>query len=182
MSAHARLSCSGAHRWIPCPGSVRLEATQPDQTSTYAQEGSAAHMLAEWCWDHDVAAADAPDAVAAACGAAWTTDMRLAVQVYLDYVQGMIGPDTACYVEQRLDLRQWVPEGFGTSDAILVGGGVLRSLDYKHGAGVRVDANANPQTGCMAWVRCTPSRRLRISRRWKCTSFNRAWTMSASRP
>lgn len=146
MSAHARLSCSGAHRWMACPGSVQLEADLPEQSSRYADEGSAAHMLAEWCLDHEADAADAPDEVARACGVAWPPDMRQAVQVYLDYVRGLTAPGTARYTEQALDLSAWIPGGFGTSDVIVVGDGVLRAIDYKHGAGVRVDAANNPQT------------------------------------
>ena len=44
--AHAKLSPSGAHRWMACPGSVGLEAAFPDQSSAYAAEGTLAHTLA----------------------------------------------------------------------------------------------------------------------------------------
>ena len=47
MTTHAKLSASGAHRWLACPGSVKAEDGIPDVTSTFAQEGTAAHELGE---------------------------------------------------------------------------------------------------------------------------------------
>ena len=46
---HAVLSPSSAHRWIACPGSVALVATAgaPDTGSVSADEGTAAHEMAE---------------------------------------------------------------------------------------------------------------------------------------
>ena len=43
---HAALGASTAHRWMSCPGSVRLAAGIDVPASTYAEEGAAAHMLA----------------------------------------------------------------------------------------------------------------------------------------
>ena len=45
--AHALLSASGAHRWIACTPSAKLEEQFPDSTSTYAEEGTLAHELCE---------------------------------------------------------------------------------------------------------------------------------------
>ena len=44
---HAKLSASGAHRWMACPGSYSLEKDIPDKSSEAAQEGTVAHSLAE---------------------------------------------------------------------------------------------------------------------------------------
>ena len=45
---HARCSASAAHRWINCPGSVALSDQCPDPgASSYADEGTLAHSLAE---------------------------------------------------------------------------------------------------------------------------------------
>ena len=45
---HARLSPSAAIRWINCPGSIRLsDQVPPAGSSEYADEGTAAHALAE---------------------------------------------------------------------------------------------------------------------------------------
>ena len=48
-NGHALLSPSSAHRWINCPGSVGLIKDIPEVMSEYALEGSAAHILAQYC-------------------------------------------------------------------------------------------------------------------------------------
>lgn len=45
--AHALLSASGAHRWLVCTPSAKLEEGFPDTTSEAAREGTLAHELAE---------------------------------------------------------------------------------------------------------------------------------------
>lgn len=45
--SHALLSASGAHRWLSCTPSAKLEEQFPDSTSTYAEEGTLAHELCE---------------------------------------------------------------------------------------------------------------------------------------
>ncbi len=49
MSDHSRLSPSSAHRWMACAGSVLLESRVPDSSSSFADEGTAAHELASLC-------------------------------------------------------------------------------------------------------------------------------------
>ena len=44
---HARLSASGAKKWINCPGSIQLEENFEDKPSEFAQEGTNAHALGE---------------------------------------------------------------------------------------------------------------------------------------
>lgn len=45
---HSLLSASGAHRWLNCPPSAVLESREPDTSSAAAEQGTAAHALAEW--------------------------------------------------------------------------------------------------------------------------------------
>ena len=54
---HAILGASSSHRWLACPGSIRLSAGMPNTGSVYAEEGTAAHELAEKCLNlgHDAA-------------------------------------------------------------------------------------------------------------------------------
>ena len=48
-------------------------------------------------------------------------------------------------IEQRLDYSEYVEEGFGTGDCVIIGDGTLHIVDYKHGRGVLVEADDNPQ-------------------------------------
>lgn len=135
MSAHAKLSASGSHRWMACPGSIRLEESCPDQSSAYAEEGTKAHALAEAILtdgelpDHD--------------GEMWA-----AVTQYTDYcdnIKRVATPGALTLVEQRVDYSHLVPDGFGTSDYILIDNGVAHVADLKYGQGVRVSPRDNPQ-------------------------------------
>ena len=153
MTGHAKLSPSGAHRWMACPGSAVLEAAFPDKGSAYAQEGTVAHELAAghlsigWNLAEYVGEdwhGEEPD------GTKWkvriTQDM---VDHVLDYAKlireyaagGML------LVEQRLGIGHVTgePDAKGTSDAVIVRGSELIVADLKFGMGVKVDAEDNPQ-------------------------------------
>ena len=43
---HALLTASGSHRWMHCTPSARLEAQFPNESSIYAEQGTAVH---EFC-------------------------------------------------------------------------------------------------------------------------------------
>ena len=81
------------------------------------------------------------------------------VTEYLDQVQdacAAYGGKPVVYVEQRVGFGQIVPEGFGTCDCIVVapkaeGQWILHVFDYKHGKGIPVDAQDNPQLMLYAW-------------------------------
>ena len=53
-------------------------------------------------------------------------------------------------IEQRLDFSEYVPHGFGTGDCVIVADENLTVIDYKHGLGVLVEAENNPQMMCYA--------------------------------
>ena len=135
MAEHARLSASGSHRWLLCPGSVRLEEPLPETPSPYAEEGTRAHELAARCLLEGLDA-DHPAL------AGWPVEMRGPVQSYLDAVRAEPG---ARKVEHRVDFSPWVPGGFGTGDCIVLRDGEASLWDYKHGQGVRVEAERNSQ-------------------------------------
>lgn len=53
--------------------------------------------------------------------------------------------DLQILIEQKLDFSDYVPEGFGTGDLVVVGTGTLHVVDLKYGRGVVVSAEKNPQ-------------------------------------
>ena len=53
--------------------------------------------------------------------------------------------DPVVLIEQHLDYSKFVREGFGTGDCIIIADGELHIIDYKHGRGVLVEAENNPQ-------------------------------------
>jgi hypothetical protein len=151
---HARLSPSGAHRWMACPGSVILEADFPDESSSYAREGTAAHELAALLLENGGNAVDYIDKKIAFEDNGetlhWliTDDMAEHVQTYVDYVRGEAEGKTLL-VERKLPIEHMTGEkgATGTGDAVILDA-VAREItviDLKYGMGVRVDAEENPQ-------------------------------------
>lgn len=53
--------------------------------------------------------------------------------------------DAQLLVEVKLDFSRYVPDSFGTSDAIIIADGCMEVIDFKYGKGVEVSAVENPQ-------------------------------------
>lgn len=125
-SAHAKLSPSGAERWMTCPGSTVLSEGIPDRTSKYADEGTAAHDLAEQILSgkHVIA-----------------SETVAALTPYINHVRALGGK---LHVEQKVAVNHLV---YGTADAIVWQEEEqhLHVIDLKYGAGVAVDVVDNLQ-------------------------------------
>ena len=153
MSNHAVLSASASHRWLNCPPSARLTEDMPDVTSEFALEGTDAHELCAYLVEKALGrkARDPTDGLAY-----YNEEMQNCAEEYRNYVMEQVekargySRDPTVLVEQRLDFSRWVPEGFGTGDCIIVVDGLLQIIDYKHGLGVLVNADHNPQMMCYA--------------------------------
>lgn len=150
---HAELPPSSAERWGNCPGSVTLSKQFPqDTTSTYAEEGTHAHEIAELKLRHANGEINGSNFARKLnrlkkseffCG-----EMDEATDYYRDAVleiRNASGDDAELLIEQQFKLDEWVPESFGTSDAVVIGDGVINVIDLKYGKGVKVDAVGNPQ-------------------------------------
>lgn len=152
--AHALLSASSAHRWLVCTPSARLEEQFPDTTSDAAKEGTLAHELAElklrsYFYTVDFGKRKLNNAIKKLkTQELWNDEMLNYTDDYLDYVKNIaLAFDDLPYaaLERRVDFKEWVPDGFGTADCILISSNILHVIDFKYGKGVPVSAEQNPQ-------------------------------------
>ncbi|MDL2252641.1 DUF2800 domain-containing protein [Ruminococcaceae bacterium OttesenSCG-928-I18] len=155
---HAKLSPSSAERWMNCPGSVKLTADMPDTVSEYAEAGRLAHSIGElklrkrFLTGVGKKTYDKKMAEYAALPL-YAPEMLHTTDEYLEYIEELYtGRPAKPYmvVEKEVDLSDFIPEAFGTADCILIGGGVMDVVDYKHGQGVPVAAEDNAQMKCYA--------------------------------
>ncbi|MCD7708668.1 MAG: DUF2800 domain-containing protein [Clostridiales bacterium] len=153
MPKHALLSASSAHRWMACPPSARMCEDAEEQHSEYAAQGTDAHSLCEMKLRQAIgqrAKVDVSDLTY------YDMAMEDAAEEYRDFIVGKFEAakqecrDPLLLIEERLDFSRWVPEGFGTGDAVILADKVLYVIDFKYGTGVRVEAEGNPQMRCYA--------------------------------
>ena len=156
---HSRLPASSATRWLNCPGSVKMRELFPSESSSYAQEGTLAHALAEsllngipsgcryrnlWSdiWDFYENHSELDDDGAA---------MEKYIESYVDYVKELFNAakkedaSAILLTEQRVDYGEYARDSWGTSDAIIIANKHMTVIDLKYGKGVPVDAPNNPQ-------------------------------------
>lgn len=112
---HSLFSASASERWLSCPASVMLTADAPHESSVYAQHGTACHEVADLCLTQDKHADEYIGSVQE--GYKITEDDVEHIQSYLDYVRSLGGH---LYPETRVDFSNYIPKGFGTSDAIVI--------------------------------------------------------------
>ena len=154
LRSHAILSASGAHRWMNCTPSARLELEFSDTSSEAAKEGTLAHEICEAkvlnyfypgkltkrqlnaklkkFKEHEL----------------WQSEMDGHTNTYLDYVKAealKFEVSPSVNIEVRLDLTKYIPEGYGTADCVLIGSNKLEVIDFKYGKGVPVSAENNQQ-------------------------------------
>ena len=145
---HALLSASSSHRWLNCPPSARLCENYDDKGSDFAAEGTDAHALCEFRLQEALGI----EAVNPIENLTWyNEDMENCAASYASYIMEIVqrlkdsNADPVVLIEQHLDYSKFVREGFGTGDCIIIADGELHIIDYKHGRGVLVEAENNPQ-------------------------------------
>lgn len=151
MPDHALLSPSSAHRWLQCTPSAVLEESFANQSSSAAEEGTAAHALCEY---------KIKKAIGERCtkpvSEVDTAEMQECSDAYAEFVleryeQAKVRcRDPLLLIEQKVDFSAYVKDGFGTADCIIVSDNTLQIIDFKYGQGVLVDAYENPQMKCYA--------------------------------
>ena len=171
FKAHAILGASSSDRWMNCVGSVALSEGQPNNSSRYAMEGTAAHHLAEICLELDTHPSafigqfmsykgdlleDMPDEVDETSNPVFEIeedDMAKAVAVYVEAIwetkkelEAEYPGQVQVFLERSFNLSKLYPDMFGTNDyCLFVPGVILIVFDYKHGRGKTVEIEWNPQ-------------------------------------
>ena len=153
--AHALLSPSSASQWLACPPSARLQQSFPDRAGEAAAEGTLAHSLGETIIGYKVGHIKKPvfrsKLKEIQKSQLYNEAMMSYMEDYASFVieqyelAKQITKDALIALETRLDMSDYVPEGFGTGDVNIVADHVLGFIDLKYGKGVKVDARENKQ-------------------------------------
>lgn len=152
-NTHAFLSASAAHRWLNCTAAPAFESQFPNGTSSYAEEGTVAHAVCEIYAKRKFGVNIdrnklSRDLAKLKKSEYYNDEMLVTAKAYVEYLtEKAMTFDNPPYVVQeiKVDFSDYVPDGFGTCDCVMIGGGKLHITDYKHGKGVRVEAAGNPQ-------------------------------------
>jgi hypothetical protein len=134
---------------LSCTRAGNLDKNFPDlvhepRDTAYSSEGTHAHAVAEALIKYkdmiDISASNTP------------------LTTYINYVNKFKNSKTyTVKIEKRLDCTRWVPECYGTADALAWDGFECHVIDLKYGTGVRVEAKHNTQAliyalGCLNLV------------------------------
>ena len=161
MTAHALLSASSSKRWLMCTPSARLESTLPEpkrnpNSPDFSAEGTLAHSLAEIKLrlyynqiGHDEYDSELKIIQAHPIWCGFNQDEKddfeANVDNYVLYIRSQIGEGDTPLFEQRVDFSDWIPDGFGTADVVVLSKHTIRVYDLKFGKGIPVHAQDNTQ-------------------------------------
>ena len=158
--AHAVLSASSSSRWMNCTPSARMAEHKPSTTSIHAEQGTLAHEMSEAQIRLNlgiITKKEFNNTIRELKGRMfkgeplYDPEFEYPVEDYVNFVMEQIAEakaasdDALILVEEKFDLREYIPEGFGTGDFTAVADGVLYITDLKFGKGVRVSAIDNAQ-------------------------------------
>ncbi len=150
---HALLSPSAAHRWMNCTAAPLLERDVADKGSIFAEEGTLAHA---YCAKKlktflGLPTEDEDREITELNGKYHSGEMDEYTDTYTTIVLEKFNAarkqtkDAQLLVEVKLDFSHYIPDAFGTSDAVIISDGVMEVIDFKYGKGVKVSAIENPQ-------------------------------------
>lgn len=148
---HSFLQPSSASRWLYCVAAPAWEAKAVKENpelarpSKYAEEGTLAHSVAEQALNLMLKEHLEPEEIIPLIE---DETLREPIGVYLNAIRDTYFEEPEEYrVEAPVNLEQitGVENTWGTADCWLVSAGELHVFDYKHGVGVPVKAEKNPQ-------------------------------------
>jgi hypothetical protein len=140
---------------MSCTPSVALEEHFPESTSTYADEGTFAHSLAELIINYNLHNMKKPEFnkkfEVLKKNQYYSQDMQDYIDDYVRQIWEFTNEakarckDVIVLTEQRLDFSEYVEDGYGTGDVVIIADQMLHVIDLKYGKGVGVSAEDNPQ-------------------------------------
>ncbi len=150
---HALCSASSSERWLHCTAAPRYEAQFPDKgSSPFAMEGTVAHAVCELAAQYnfnEITKREFNSQVKKLReNEYFNEEMLKTAEFYAQYLyEKAMRFEKKPYTTQevKVDFSDYVPEGFGTCDSVMIGGDTLCITDYKHGKGVQVSAEGNSQ-------------------------------------
>ena len=149
---HALLGPSGAHRWLVCTPSAKREEGLPDTAGAAAEEGTLAHAIVETKLDRVIAGEPRGTATQEQQKSKYYTHaMETHTDFYCDFVEELYNsmlrkcPDALLESESKVEFTDWVPDGHGTTDTVIIADDELVVIDFKYGKNVLVEAENNPQ-------------------------------------
>ena len=141
MKKHSILSASSSHRWIKCPYSVWESIDIEEVPNKFAEERTKAHELCEIMLNGNEFKIDD-----------YNPEMIECAEAYVQYVDNhSVGAKR--YIEQRIDYSNITGvkyidgelDSFGTADCVIEKENEIVIIDYKYGAGVKVEVDNNSQ-------------------------------------
>src|SRR5215217_6316466 len=144
---------------MSCPPSAKLEEDfmqgKVDNGSDASREGTIAHSVGEFLIKKELGIDSIFDRSHyrnnVITSKYYSTEMLEYCEQYRDFVLGhyqdakKLTPDAAIFLEEKLDLTEYIPDGFGTSDNSIISDDLLHVIDLKYGKGIYVDAFQNEQ-------------------------------------
>lgn len=136
---------------MACTPSARFEEQFPNEETVFAAEGTLAHAISEAILRKRLGLINIFEHKLAIDGyqthELYNEEMLTHAEQYADYCMTSVHPDSIAEVEARLDITEYVPEGFGTGDWQVYTPSLrlLTFRDLKYGKGVPVSAIDNPQ-------------------------------------
>lgn len=170
--AHSKLGPSAASRWMVCAGSVGLSEGQPNNSTVFALEGTAAHEFNEFCisnghdprdWIGGLVDLESVGDELKFHRDGGNLDIEVDRERYFEIDEEMVEgcelttetiekyfsrvDGDELLLETRLDMSWIHPKLFGTGDILIYKRKTkeLIVIDYKYGSGHVVEVNNNPQ-------------------------------------
>lgn len=156
VKKHALLSASSASRWLECTPSARFEENFPERTSSYADEGTLAHSIGELIiryrlkmiskaeYQRKMDEYEEHDLYGGESMFDYCSDYAAFVLERFAMARKR-SSDAQIFIEYSLDTRAYIPEGFGTTDIVIVADGYIETIDLKYGKGKPVAVKENKQ-------------------------------------